>query len=273
MDRIGKALPEPSAPLRMAQRERFAQVLAAGGVTQAGAYRQAYPVSVKWKDSAVDSKASQLMTALEVRARVEWLQRQAGERTIITKAQALDIVLEKWVAVATADPSEITRWRHLNCRHCHGVDHKFRWKNLREYATALADASDAQRAWDDAPPDKRRGKRPELPNDEGGYGWRRTDDPSADCPECEGEGVEDAKLGDTRKLSKSARVLFDGVKQTKNGVEVKTLDRMAALAGLAKYAGVTDVVDVRGGLAVAAVVAAVTPEQSAAIAKKLLDEY
>lgn len=255
------------------QRERFAQVLAAGNVSQAEAYRQAYPASINWKPAAVDNKASALKGRPEVRARVEWLQRQAADAQVMTRAEALAIVLADAAAVVAADASEITRWRHLNCRHCWGVGGAYRWRNLREYTYALQEISARQEEWDNTPEAKRKGERPELPSDEGGYGFRRTDDVNPACEECEGEGVEDTKIGDTRKLSKNARVLFDGVKQTKNGIEIKTRDKEAARALLAKYAGIADAVDLRGGVAVAAVTAAVTPEVAAAIAKKLADDY
>lgn len=258
-----------SAPAR----EKFVQILATGNVTQAEAYRQAYPSSLAWKSTAVDSKACQMMARPEVRARFEWLQRQAAETVTLTRGKALELVVQTWAALVQADPAEISRWRHLNCRHCWGVGHAYRWRNDREYWKALEAASAEQERWDNTPEERRKGPRPELPTDDGGYGFRRTDDVNPDCPECEGEGIEDEKFGDTRKLSKNARILFDGVKRTKNGIEIKTLDRQAALVGLAKYAGIADTVDVKGGLAVAAVTAAVTPEQAAAIAKKLAEDY
>lgn len=264
---------DPGAPLSAPAREKFVQILATGNVTQAEAYRQAYPSSLAWKSTAVDSKACQMMARPEVRARFEWLQRQAAETVTLTRGKALELVVQTWAALVQADPAEISRWRHLNCRHCWGVGHAYRWRNDREYWKALEAASAEQERWDNTPEERRKGPRPELPTDDGGYGFRRTDDVNPDCPECEGEGIEDEKFGDTRKLSKNARILFDGVKRTKNGIEIKTLDRQAALVGLAKYAGIADTVDVKGGLAVAAVTAAVTPEQAAAIAKKLAEDY
>ena len=267
-------LPDPSVPLTAPQRERFAQLLAGGTVDQTEAYRQAYPASLSWKPANVTTKASAMVNRPEVRARLAWLQRQAAESQVMTRAEALALVLADARAVVAADASELTRWRCLNCRHCWGVGNAYRWRNEREFWKALEAASAEQERFDALPESKRKGAvRPELPNDDGGYGFRRTDEVNPDCPECEGEGVQDTKLGDTRRLSKNARVLFDGVKQTKNGIEIKQRDKEAARALLAKYAGIADTVDVKGGLAVAAVTAAVTPEQAAAIAKKLAEDY
>lgn len=266
-------VPDGSVPIGAPQRERFAQLLASGTLSQADAYRQAYPVSVKWKDTAVNSKASQAAALPAVGARVRYLQGLAADEQVLTRAEALALVLADARAVVAADAAEVTRWRFLNCRHCWGVGFAYRWRSEREYWKALADAGEAQAKWDSTPEKRREGPRPEIPDDKGGYGFRRIQDVNPECPECEGEGTGETYLADTLKMSKNARVLFDGVKQTKNGIEIKTRDKEAARALLAKYAGIADAVDVRGGLAVAAVTATVTPEQAAAIAKKLSDDY
>lgn len=265
---------DPAEPLRTASREKFVQEIAAG-LSQTAAYKVAYPNSLTWKEGTTASRASDLAAKPEVRARIEHLKGLASDRVVMTRAQALDVVLTDALAVLSSDSAEISRYRYMNCRHCWGIGFAWQWRHLREYAGALADASMAQERWNAmSEKDRQRaGPRPELPTDEGGYGWRRTAEPNPECPECEGEGTQEAWFADTRKLSKKARVLFDGVKQTKNGLEFKQRDKEAARALLAKFAGLGDVVDVRGGLAVAAVTAAVTPEQAAAIAKKLSEDY
>lgn len=130
-------------------------------------------------------------------------------------------VLQMWVDIASADPGELVELRHLNCRHCWGIGHAYQW-NAREYADAAAKAMTD-------------GKLPPLM--EGGDGWRKTRDPNPDCPECCGEGVEDVKFKDTRHLKGKARLLYAGVKTTKNGVEILMRDQDAALANIAKALG------------------------------------
>lgn len=64
------------------QREAFAAALAQG-MTQAAAYRIAYPKSLKWKDETVWRKASLLAADGEVRARLaDLVQKAAGSNEV-----------------------------------------------------------------------------------------------------------------------------------------------------------------------------------------------
>lgn len=54
---------------------------------------------------------------------------------------------------------------------------------------------------------------------------------------CGGHGKVSVHLADTRKLSGPARRLFAGVKETKNGIEIKMRDQDAALANISRYLG------------------------------------
>ncbi len=76
-----------------------------------------------------------------------------------------------------------------------------------------------------------------IPDDAGGHGYRLTDPPNAACPECSGMGIEVTRMADTRNLSPAARLLFDGVKETKQGIEIKMQDRAKALENIAKHFG------------------------------------
>ena len=66
-----------------AKREAFAAGLAQG-LSQAEAYRKAYPASLKWKAATVYEEASRLAADPEVRARVEELKAAAAKSTGIT---------------------------------------------------------------------------------------------------------------------------------------------------------------------------------------------
>lgn len=54
---------------------------------------------------------------------------------------------------------------------------------------------------------------------------------------CGGSGRPAVALGDTSKLSRRGRMLFAGVKETKNGIEIKMRDQDAALANISNYMG------------------------------------
>lgn len=62
--------------------------------------------------------------------------------------------------------------------------------------------------------------------------------PHSDCVSCRGGGVEQLYVADTRQLNDSAKLLFNGARQTKYGIEVILRDRDAALNSLAKFLGV-----------------------------------
>lgn len=57
---------------------------------QSEAYRRAYPKSLKWKEGAVWSKASNLMNNGNVQARVKELQKKAESKSEITRERILD---------------------------------------------------------------------------------------------------------------------------------------------------------------------------------------
>jgi len=61
--------------------------------------------------------------------------------------------------------------------------------------------------------------------------------PRSDCASCRGEGVEQVYVADTRQLNESAKLLYNGIRQTKYGVEVILRDRDIALTNLAKFLG------------------------------------
>lgn len=76
-----------------AKREAFAAGLAQG-LSQAEAYRRAFPSSLAWKDETVWSKASTLSKDGKVRARVAELQEKAAESSEFTVAEHMRTLSE-----------------------------------------------------------------------------------------------------------------------------------------------------------------------------------
>lgn len=70
------------------KREKFVQNLIAG-MSQREAYRGAFPSSVKWKDSTVDSKASELFGNDEILERYRELQKEFADRALYTREEAV----------------------------------------------------------------------------------------------------------------------------------------------------------------------------------------
>lgn len=69
---------------KLRAREEAACIALLSGVTQAEAYREAYPTAKNWKPNAVAVKACELFKRPEVKARLEELRASASERNNIT---------------------------------------------------------------------------------------------------------------------------------------------------------------------------------------------
>lgn len=84
------------------RQEKFAREMVAGK-SQADAYREAFPRSARWKESAVHSRASALAKSAEVAQLVEELRREADaaaimdcrELRVALSARVREIVAEK----------------------------------------------------------------------------------------------------------------------------------------------------------------------------------
>jgi len=208
----------------------------ASGLSQAEAYRKAYPSSLKWPDKTVWSKASELAANGKVSGRVKELLEKACEENQIT----VDKVLKRMWDIATADPNDIMQYRLECCRHCYGKDHHYQWRNEDEFFKAEQEAL-AHRDAAELMQSKRKSKTSEplrdvdIPHDLGGYGFDPSLSPHAKCPNCDGKGKPSVFINDTRHLKGPAKVLYAGVKQTAQGIEIKVHDQAAHLLSVAKH--------------------------------------
>ena len=198
---------------------RFAKEYCVDGHATNAAIRAGYSA-----DSA-HTQGSDLLKKPEIQARMEQRREELAAAADIDPAW----VLKQWRDIASADPNELIQNRRICCRHCWGIEHLFQWTE-GEYRAALDSALNAI--------DKNGTPRPEpAPPFAGGLGFDRTREPAAGCPECNGEGIEDTFVADTRRLKGSARRLYAGVQKTKDGVKILMRDQDAALANLSKYLG------------------------------------
>lgn len=186
-----------------------------------------------YSDSMARSKAFQWVKNPDVKPLLYQKIKEAMKDRSIRTGITADKVLERYWHIATADPNELTQVRHINCRHCHGIDHQFQWRNEEEYESALQSALAEEKAMQEDMP----GYQAVLPTDEGGYGFNPIAEPHEDCPRCYGEGKTDLYIGDTRNLSPQGQALFAGVKQTKAGIEVLMHDQKSALDQVARHLG------------------------------------
>lgn len=176
----------------------------------------------------------------EIRAAIDeaLAARLARVKAGLEKVEASEnFVLQQWLDIAMADANEIVQHRRTCCRYCHGVDGKYqrtRAEYEADYRSHQADPARALAAEFDP---------------QGGDGFNATLDPNPECFECFGEGQSGVHLADTRDLSPGARALYAGVKQTKDGIEVKFNSKDKALEMIARHLGMLkDRVEVEGTL-------------------------
>jgi phage terminase small subunit len=174
------------------------------------------------RGNAAEVNAARLLRNAKVQQAIAAGQAALSERTEITQ----EMVLERWWKIATADPNDLIQYRRVCCRHCHGKGFEYQWLDEAEFRAALVKFMEYK---GDAPR--------ERPKDDGGYGYSKLAEVRADCPKCFGEGIEGIYAADTRKLKGASRLLYAGVKVTRDGLEIKMRDQDAAMANVARHLG------------------------------------
>lgn len=181
----------------------------------AGAARRA-----GYSGKSAEDIGRQLLRKTPVAEAIAEARNRVAEKLEISHEQ---IVARLW-SIATANPNELVAHRIGACRYCHGVEHEFQWKTAREFDAACQAASEKDEAG-------------RQPTDHGGYGYDITAAPAPDCPECNGLGIGYVHAADTAALRGAAALLYDGVKQTREGIEIKLQDRAKALEQVARHLG------------------------------------
>jgi phage terminase small subunit len=156
-----------------------------------------------------------------VAARIQELK---AERAAELKIDAAAVLRRFWL-IATADPNDLIQYRRTCCRFCYGDGH--------QYQRTPAELRRARAAWEA----KQTKTSKDVFDEEGGDGYDRRKPPHPDCPECFGDGEEHVFVADTRQLTEQARMLYAGVKQTKEGLEVKMHSQQEALVSVARHLG------------------------------------
>lgn len=164
--------------------------------------------------------AYQLMRAPRIKARIDALKAERAKRVEFTA----DDAIKRMIAVVTADARKLTSHLIGPCRYCWGIDHRYQWKTEREWEDARAEAED-------------KGKK-RLPTCEGGFGYRLSGEPNPDCPECSGLGHPYTRFADTSKLTGDEALLFEGVKQGRDGLQFLMPDRGRMFDRLADHLGI-----------------------------------
>lgn len=192
------------------------------------AYRRAYNVSPMSKPGWVYNEASKMAAHPGVARRVRALQEATAAEGIASKAQLINFLWRRILA----DRSKLIRRVVRNCRCCYGVGHKYQWKDTAEWAEAYAKVMDENAGLEPA-------LRKPFPDDAGGFGFDAHREPNPDCDvaPCMGEGHGTTVITDTSKLEGDATLIYEGIKETAQGIEVKLADRSSDINLLLKVTG------------------------------------
>ena len=173
------------------------------------------------------TQAADLLAKPNIAEVIHRLRTDRAKRTDITA----DRVLREAWNIATADPRELVEYRVGCCRFCYGKDHRYQ-RTAAEFERDEAEhAAREQKAIEDGKP------HPGEFDPKGGIGFNKLTEPNSECPECFGEGVGRTVFKDTSKVSPAVASLFAGVKETKDGLEIKLHSKDGSLEKLFKHLG------------------------------------
>lgn len=191
------------------------------------AYRSAFEVVTKNRHT-VHVDASRLAQLPQVSYRIAQLKEAAASRSVASKAQLIDFL---WRRIR-ADRAALITHVQLCCRHCYGSGHKFQWVDDLEYATAYAQ-------WMTRGQKDENGNSCNPPDYEGGFGFDPHLPPAATCTAvpCLGFGQGRTVITDTTTLTGDVALIYEGVKETDKGIEIKVADRNADIALFLKLTG------------------------------------
>jgi phage terminase small subunit len=170
-----------------------------------------------YSEHSAEAIASELLSFPKVKAALGRRMAAAADAAEVNA----ELVISELYQLALANPSELMRIEVDCCRHCHGVNHKYHWTEP-EYLRALAAADKAGKP---------------APDVEGFFGFDPRLEPHPECPDCWGRGVDRVVVTPSKKLSRAASRLLASMKATKDGIEIKVHDQLAALLALGKVTG------------------------------------
>lgn len=172
-----------------------------------------------------------LLRKQEVQAQVALERDELQRRTGVTTEE----LVRELVSIVRADPRDLVEYVVGACRHCHGIDHRYH-RTQAEYDRDLANFNNTGMLPRRLCQSKDDGEAQDW-DAEGGPGYDRNLEPHESCPECGGRGVGHTILKDTRLLSVDAARLYAGVKESKDGIEVKMHSKDAAIDKLMRVLG------------------------------------
>lgn len=174
-------------------------------------------------DNAASAGASRLLKKVKHHPYMLARQVELFARTADVQNQ----LIATYHAASFADPRELVEYVRSCCRHCYGIGFKWQFRPSEmerrrdQYEAAKAEAEEAGDEIGDF-------------DELGGIGYDSRKPPNDDCPECDGRGEGRALFKDTSNLSPAALALYEGVKEGKDGTELKVASQKGYRDTLAK---------------------------------------
>lgn len=242
---------DPATPLPRTNDELFVQAYLANGLNATQAYLTVHP---KAKATTARTEGAKTLAKPDIAARVKYLS-DDRLRKFEVDGEAL---LRQASAIANADHRHLTQYVYRCCRYCHGVEHKYH-RTLAEFERDRDAHERTEWEREARAALKNKPYEPKEFDEKGGPGFNEWADPHEACPNCHGHGIGRMEVADTRKLPEDAVMLFAGVKEGKDGLEIKAHDKGKALDMLFKHKGLFEADNAQQA-------AATSPEALAAMA-------
>lgn len=185
-------------------------------------------IRAKYSPHSAGELAWQLLQKPQIQNAIQVLATARSRRLGIDAEEMLRL----WSAMVTFDANELSQHRRICCRFCWSEDLE-RQRTPAEHA-ALERAHEADRKA------KMEGKNPEdigpfPPYTNPWYDKRKAINEA--CTECFGEGLPEVFFPDTRTLSPLARMMYAGVKEGKEGLEILHMSKEKAMDNLSRALG------------------------------------
>lgn len=206
------------------------------------------PTETEEQRLIVSSNVNTLLSLPEVKESIkQW-------EFLIAKGTRLDLsdFHAEVARLAMADARDIMGYYVGACRYCYGNGYRYQRTPAEFEYDFKKHIQDMDRA--KVPDPMGLGFDPQ-----GGMGFNPKKQPVEECPECHGDGMGYEVFNDTRYLTPGAARMFDGIKRTKDGLEIKVRSRDKMLLAAAQAIGAigsqgrdgetgAQIVEVRGGL-------------------------
>lgn len=189
---------------------------------------KAAAVRAGYAEKGAAAQASRLLAREDVQELVRQKMAAVEKRAEVKAAD----VLQQAMGIVMADVNDLVEFRRRCCRHCYGIDYGYQ-RTIAEMNAARRQYEKNRRACKNQEQLDALGDFDEL----GGIGYDARKPPVSECTTCWGDGVGDALFKATADLPPAARALYAGVKQTKDGFQMLTVDKNAAMDKLFRHFG------------------------------------